>query len=234
MKLKKIASLALAGVMAVSMLAGCAGGKGENGTTGGNDDVTVTPTSIVKAVNDGQSALNLVKIDFTTDSKLETALQKAVSTLGVNATDAQVETAVTNMTGYESKAATGFASINGYGFLTNDFNYHSNNDEAQKLDGDVYTYDGVQKIDNAATEEFALNTVADAADDAIATLAKISNDDDNDGELDDDIAVKGDDEYYAYDYDGSISMVSVKQPNGTTDYWVAYVVTQTVTEKTLG
>ena len=67
MKLKKIASLALAGVMAVSMLTAC--DTASNGNTNGNDDVIVTPvpTSIVTAVNDGQSATNDVKINFPTD-----------------------------------------------------------------------------------------------------------------------------------------------------------------------
>ena len=49
MKLKKIASLALAGVMAVSMLAGC---KGGNTVVDGNGNANVP--SIVTAVNNGQ------------------------------------------------------------------------------------------------------------------------------------------------------------------------------------
>ena len=53
MKLKKIASLAMAGVMAVSMLAGCSGTNVDD-----DNDVVVTPSasSIVTAVNNGQSA----------------------------------------------------------------------------------------------------------------------------------------------------------------------------------
>ena len=45
--------------------------------------------------------------------------------------------------------------------------------------------------------------------------------------------LKSGQKYYSYDYDGSISMVSVTNLDGTTSYYVAYVVNQTVTEKTL-
>ena len=70
MKLKKIASLAMAGVMAVSMLAGCSGTNVDD-----DNDVVVTPSasSIVTAVNNGQSAANAVKVEFTSDSELDAA-----------------------------------------------------------------------------------------------------------------------------------------------------------------
>ena len=51
MKLKKIASLALAGVMAVSMLAGCEGGKGNNNNNPDNGQPVITTTPVVDAVN---------------------------------------------------------------------------------------------------------------------------------------------------------------------------------------
>ena len=40
MKLKKIASLALAGIMAVSMLAGCKDGNGNSGSSSENTNTT--------------------------------------------------------------------------------------------------------------------------------------------------------------------------------------------------
>ena len=49
MKLKKIASVALAGVMAVSVLAGCGANAGAN--SGNTNTETETSTSIVEAVN---------------------------------------------------------------------------------------------------------------------------------------------------------------------------------------
>ena len=73
MKLKKIASLALAGIMAVSMLAGCSNGENNNGGNSGDDNTVITPstTPVVDAVNKGQDVTNDVKITFTADSKLK-------------------------------------------------------------------------------------------------------------------------------------------------------------------
>ena len=59
MKLKKIASLALAGIMAVSMLAGCNGSSSSSTTT-----ERETTTGIVAAVNNGQDKTNEVKVNL--------------------------------------------------------------------------------------------------------------------------------------------------------------------------
>ena len=252
MKLKKIASLALAGVMAVSMLAGCNGGTSNNGTPDDDGgDVVVTTSPIVKAVNDGQTSGNVVKINFTDDSKLNTALQKAVEVYGTDAMPGQIEAAITNNTGLETKSAdvedlqyinninanVAADKVNGYGFLSNLIKYENISTKGGKkgdLNGKVYTYVNVEAFP-ALSEEAALNYVAQGADAMIAELAAVSNDATNDGVLDKDGAyeVNVDGKYYDYDYTGSISMVSVTTIAGTTTYYVAYVVNQTVTEKTL-
>ncbi len=78
MKLKKIASLALAGIMAVSMLAGCKDG----GNTGDNDDTVVVPvTGIVEYAND---ALDELKDDlsFAGNSWLDGKLNDLATSVG--------------------------------------------------------------------------------------------------------------------------------------------------------
>lgn len=250
MKLKKIASLALAGVMAVSMLAGCNGGTSNNGTPDDDGDVVVTTSPVVKAVNDGQTSGNVVKINFTDDSKLNTALQKAVEVYGTDAVAGQIEAAITDNTGLETKAAdvkdlqyvnsagnVALNKVNDYGFLSNLIKYENISTKGGKkgdLNGKVYTYVNVDAF-TALSEEAALNYVAKGADAMIAKLAAVSNDEANDGVLDKDgdYEVNVDGKYYDYDYTGSISMVSVTTIAGTTTYYVAYVVNQTVTEKTL-
>lgn len=251
MKLKKIASLALAGVMAVSMLAGCNGGTSNNGTPDDDGgDVVVTTSPVVKAVNDGQTSGNVVKINFTDDSKLNTALQKAVEVYGTDAMPGQIKTAITNNTGLEMKSAdvkdlqyidnddnVDKNKVNDYGFLSNLIKYENISTKDGKkgdLNGKVYTYMDVYAF-TALSEEAALNYVAKGADAMIAELAAVSNDATNDGVLDKDAPyeVNVDGKYYDYDYTGSISMVSVTTIAGTTTYYVAYVVNQTVTEKTL-
>ena len=244
MKLKKIASLMLAGVMAVSMLTAC----GSNGNTGngnnGNENPDPTPatTSVVDAVNKGQSAANAVKIDFTVNSELDHALAKAVSVYGNDAdeditgiigttvfVEREVADAITRMTGLESVSAktgaSGYASpnwVDDNGFLTETVDRAVALRWNKDAKGKVYTLFVVNQF-SAWTEEAALNMVAEAADEMIAELDAHS---DVDG-------LQAGDKYYTYGYDGNISMVSVKNLDGTTDYYVAYVVNQTVTESTL-
>ena len=78
MKLKKIASLALAGIMAVSMLAGCKDGSG--------DDTPVVPeTPTVSGIADAANGertdymKNSMKLSFTESAALSDALKAAVS-----------------------------------------------------------------------------------------------------------------------------------------------------------
>ena len=80
MKLKKIASLALAGIMAVSMFAGCAETNANSTPT-----PTPTPTPVSGASNDFAaelSALASVKITMADDNNLQTALNAAAGNIG--------------------------------------------------------------------------------------------------------------------------------------------------------
>ena len=82
MKLKKIAALALAGVMAVSMLAGCGTDK-KPGTGEGEGEGTVTTTGYSASV---EKAMDLDKdtydyITFKDNADDQAALQKAVNSL---------------------------------------------------------------------------------------------------------------------------------------------------------
>ena len=227
MKLKKIASLALAGIMAVSMLAGCSNG-GNNGNNENNDgNVTPVTSKIVDAVNNGQTAGNKVKIEFEVNSKLDAALQQAVNVYGTDASVNEVSKAITANTGLEAKSAT-LSGTNKYGFLNGKVTYQTAVNTKRDVDGDTYTFMGVVKV-SALSEDYVLNSVAKAVDQAVAELSVSSDDDNDDGKVD----VTVDKKYYGYDYDGSISMVSVETLAGTTAYYVAYVVNQTVTTKTL-
>ena len=228
MKLKKIASLALAGIMAVSMLAGCSNNGNNNGNSNGDDNTVITPstTPVVDAANKGQDVTNDVKITFTADSKLDAALQKAVSVYGTDSTTTELANAIYHMTGLESVSAekdkVKAAQRDANGFCNGQLKY-SDGDVYEKLNGKVYTIFNVEEITsaNALSQEAALNTAAEKADSLIAQLAKTSKE------------VKTGEKYYSYSYDGNISMVSVTAIDGTTNYYVAYVVNQTVTEKTL-
>ena len=238
MKLKKIASLALAGVMAVSMLAGCEGkGTNNNGGNSTTEEPVVSTTPVVDAVNKGQSASNDVKINFTTNASMDAALKKAVSVYGNDATEAEVKAAINRITGLKSVGAndTGdndkdikknqncLQDGDWEGFLRDGLKYDIVNGKDQDQKDKVWTVFGVEKIEGVYTEEAALNKVAEGADDAIEKLDAHSNTTDT----------AATEKYYTYSYDGSIGMVSVKTLDGTTDYYVAYVVNQTVSEATM-
>ena len=208
MKLKKIASLMLAGVMAVSMLAGCSG-KSDSG----NEGVVVPSTSsIVTAFNDGQSEDNKVKVTFTADAELDAALQKAVAMQGENVNDANTKANIGKLIGVGGTlASNGTFTLNNWNVLS---------DKASK-DGQIDTAMDVKVYGNKTywTEADALNTAARAIDDVIGNLIDSTRKGTPEGE-----------KYYDYSYTGNASMVKVDKANGTSIYVVAYTITRTAAE----
>ena len=148
MKLKKIASLALAGIMAVSMLAGCGtqnGGSSDNGNT----VVEPTASGIAKVFNDTQT-----KIAFVSDSTLDTQLAQAVKKLGENAAWATIEPQLKALTGKTSDTLATAA------------------DEATIKNGQTLTSWEGKDLKSSAywTEADAINAVARDVNDAIAQM----------------------------------------------------------------
>ena len=211
MKLKKIASLALAGVMAVSMLAGCSG----KGSDGNNSEVVVpSASSIVKAVNDGQKATNKVKVNFTSDSELDAALKRIADTYGISVDESKIEAALENLVDLKSEGT----------FMTKNDRYVDNKDDK----GKTFVKVVIESYEAGNSEEYVLNKAAEAVNNEVAGLYTISDDGDNDGKPN----VNGDDKYYSYSYEGTVGMISAKQVGGNTNYYVVYVIEQTITEKT--
>ena len=77
MKLKKIASLMLAGIMAVSMLAGC-----KTGDSSSSSSSEVVPTGLVGAVIENLDSKTTDKVAFTASSALQATLDKMVAYYG--------------------------------------------------------------------------------------------------------------------------------------------------------
>ena len=222
MKLKKIASLMLAGVMAVSMLAGCNGAPVDDNTDDNNGNV-VTPTSIVTAVNNGQSATNRVKIDFTADAALDSALTKAVKSIGDRWDSTGLNVEMVRLTGNDL--------IGNRTFYTGD---------GDSLFGDAVdpNVDPWKNIDGTVIEGMAamplMNVMSDKAA-AEKAAAKIINR--VVAELDDTTYAEGDtvsgEKYCDFSYTGTVSMVSSVENDGTVNYYFAFVITQTTAVKTL-
>ena len=81
MKLKKIASLMLAGIMAVSMLAGCKDGASSSTPA---DSETPVDNSLAAYINEELDDNQKEIVTFASDSALETALKKAAGMIDVN------------------------------------------------------------------------------------------------------------------------------------------------------
>ena len=222
MKLKKIASLALAGIMAVSMLAGCNSAPVDDNTDDNNGNV-VTPTSIVTAVNDGQSATNRVKIDFTADAALDSALTKAVKSIGDRWDSTGLNVELVRLTGNDL--------IDNQMFYTGDTNtnfgttVNPNNDPWKNIDGTVIEGMAAMPLMNVMSDKAAAEKAA----------AKIINE--VVAELDDTTYAEGvtvsGDKYCDFSYTGTVSMVSSVENDGTVNYYFAFVITQTTAVKTL-
>ena len=213
MKLKKIASLMLAGVMAMSMLAGCKT-VDNTGKDDENNTVVVPTSSVVTAVNDGQSATNKVKIDFTADATLDAALSKAVKSIGEYFAPVDLNVEMIRLTGNDWGV---------WNFL-DDNTANTSTDNGKVVEG-----------------MFAMPLMNAAADKAAAEKAvgKIVNE--MVAELDDTTYVEGNgkdatnagEKYCDFSYTGSVSMVSSTANDGTVNYYFAVVITQTTTVKTL-
>ena len=95
MKLKKIASLALAGIMAVSMLAGCKDGTSQEDPSSSSQ--VPTTANIVSYANDALSGDEKEVFTFANNETLNTALQ-AVAADKTKCTSNKVHTAYTKYT----------------------------------------------------------------------------------------------------------------------------------------
>ena len=227
MKLKKIASLMLAGVMAVSMLTACGEGKTDPEKPG-DDTIVVPETGVVAAVNNGQNAHNDVKITFTSDATLDAALASAVKAYGEVSNDANLSNRIKELTNFE----TNFSMISNYTgmkydtLVAGDKYAGKRNQPTEKADGMVVTVLGTKVVDSTTrlTEEMAMKQIASDIDSKVAALKTTSYKED---------VTAGGEKYCDYSYTGNVSMVKVVKANGTTSYCFAYTITQTTSVKTL-
>ena len=220
MKLKKIASLALAGVMAVSMLAGCKGTDGSN-----NSSSTTTAASIIDAVNNGQDGANKVKVAFTADSKLEDAAKKAVAAHG--------DSFAINKSEIADYAAIVATKDDVDDFYKNTANGGQPTNPVPK-DGEKNVYFNVVSLgSSAASTTFLMNYAASLIDADVAKLddTTLVTKDEATGTWSGSQTMD-DDTYYDFSYTGTACLFSAPNSDGSTDYYMAYTITQTVAKKT--
>ncbi len=206
MKLNKILALALSGVMAVSMLAGC------SNNTNGDKDEQVPATGVVAAVNNGQTGD--VKVTFTADATLDSQLSKAINACAEKATEEDVQANLEKIIGGDIVKLTGSLNV-GDAFMP--YASAMGKDTSKEIVGVR-----VIKVDANYSENAALNKIADKVDAITQNLVKNS--------LDKNAQINS--KYAAYDYAGTVSMVETTALDGTTNYYAAIVITNNCTVKT--
>ena len=220
MKLKKIASLALAGVMAVSMLAGCNNGSNNN-NNGSNGEVNVVPASaVLNIINSNQDVANDVQIKFTADSALEKYAAIAVADLGYQGTSAANAQAVADeimrMSDTIDVAKKGAditsATLAQLGFL--DATYNKSNDGYENTLVYVQAISG--KLTDEAAAYHAMTTLNVLLKKLVVSTPKNTPDKD----------------YLEYTYTGNASIISAQDDNGAPVYYAVFQITQNAAKKT--
>ena len=201
MKLKKIASLVLAGVMAVSMLAGCSNKGTENNGTN-DQEQTTTASSLSSELRKALSNDAMRKVTAISNSKLDAALEDAVEKYFTNAnyqSDRQAD--VTALVYADAPiykdvvktmdAITGFSGLNG--------------DDTVAIK--------MYSVDSSVSDAYAVEKIADKIEAGIAALAKEGNKED-----------------YKYDISASV-VTRTREVFGTTVgvKYIAVAVSQNVT-----
>ena len=227
MKLKKIASLMLAGIMAVSMLTAC--DTTSNGDSN-DDDVIVTPptdTSFAAAVNDELSGPQKAVITFGSDSTLASVLKSVADELKTSYVD---DTNVGMIAGnYDDskdfRHLLGLGAAKSFTARGGSFDTSVNNNDGQwtYFNKNVTTSETLADlivVPGNLTEEGVAEKVASFVGNLIDN--RMPNDNG---------ATTGD--KYVYDYTGDIAVVKVTSLSGDySAYVVGLTVTQTATKVT--
>ena len=219
MKLKKIASLALAGIMAVSMLTAC----GEGGSSSSEPTNPVTPVTGAASIVNNELNSNKDNISFTDNSILTDLLTNFYKE---NPIEAGTWTAG-NAKLVENEATKLWdAVIDLYDVdAKNNIDYASNRDWWVKSAGSK-TFCNIYWINNDfVTKDDALRMVGQTMDNV--TLPK-----DNYVKADPAHSITEQKATLDYTYTGSVAAIEAQSKGGTESVWViAVTVTQTATNK---
>ena len=216
MKLKKFAAMMLAGVMAVSMLAGCAeGGKKEDDK---DPVVTTGMTGSVIAALDEDTTKN---VKFAADSNLEAVLQKAVKNAGYNGMS-KINATTLNKIDSDISKDTVLANVN-------DVKDGVKADDKKESNATFVKYIAGQGMNEATVAK----QLAAAIDDC--KIGKVKLDAVGWDELPESSMNYEDDDkkayWYAFDYTADIAVVEASDAvTGQTGYVVAVTVTRTPTQ----
>ena len=213
MKLKKIASLALAGIMAVSMLAGC-----NNGTGSKDEGTTVIPSDLTSKVIAALDEDTTKEVSFSSSSALNAAMAKAAQQVGYDVD--QISVTLLHDIDSDISDKDKFTEIG-----TNDNKDDSKSDAKTSSRTTIVELDGV--VTPGASEEYIVKELAEKLDDEIAALADYLHSRSMTYTYDED-----DEHYYSFAYTGNVSVVKVTNVvTGEANYAMVYTLTRTATKK---
>ena len=209
MKLKKIASLALAGIMAVSMLAGCKnGGNGNSGSSSSEPTNPATGISTIFYNELSKAAQNALKMSDS--SELNNALTKIIEDLDTK----EIQAGYNNKAVYDEDLSDAIAAP-----ALLDCKVGIKSTVAATDVKDVTTYTAVYTVGYDITDAGALKDVVDAVNNILSCLPTSGN---KDGAT------------YEYDWTGSVSVADKTFVNGfgveRSVKYVAVSLTQTPTK----
>ena len=208
MKLKKIVSLALAGVLAVSMLAGCANKPG----TTPNDPTTEPTNDLAAAVIAALDEDTTEKVTFTADSTLADTAAAVVAKYGYN-----------NTTNFTDKNLAAIDTDLTEHALWNVATVKTEKDakEAVKEASGTYAVAKAATALSGGDAAYAAKQLAKEIDTKVAQLEAESAVYDNDD---------GDRCRVEYSYTGKVAVVTAADATtGAVNYYLAYTITRTGT-----
>ena len=239
MKLKKIASLALAGIMAVSMLTACDTAS-NNGDDNQGDDTIVTPVddSFATAINGELNTAQKNTLTITADASLEAMLNKVADKFDDHALQGTAGSIVTafvldgestvpadarHLMGLEDDAS--LTTTTGAGSVDPDGNASKNNNKGgwtwkyfAKNGSEETTLDFII-VDGGQTEEGLAHEVASQLK-ALMTEYRMPGEAKNINSKD-----------YDYDYTGHVASIKLDNLRGDESFYVVAVeITKTPTE----
>ena len=229
MKLKKLMALAMSGVLAVSMLAGCSDAPVDDNQ--GDDDQVVNTSPVVSALNDAQD-----KVEFTADSYLTSAINQVVTKVGTsgNVSNDEMAEYIAAATGYEENV-TDFSEFNGDkiphyfgGWRPVYYTWGNIGDDGDSMTGiEVVKVEASEAYNEEAAIRVATRKITDEVKDLVSTTFAADDNKDNIK------PTENGEDYADYTYTGTVSdIVTVKSVEGTVSYYVAYTVTQNTAVKT--
>ena len=149
MKLNKVLALALSGVMAVSMLAGCSNNSG-NGGQNGEEQPPVADTTIAGVLNNKMSDEKVDYVSFDYSTELQAAVEQVLRVNGGLESNTDKEDISNDVASYMGVTRTLFNALN-----------------SRKV-GTAYAV--TTQIEDAVTEEAAKKNIATAVYDLVKDL----------------------------------------------------------------